>query len=61
MVILIGGVGYTGKTLMAQRLLERYSYPYLSADHLKMGLCRANMGCGFTPLDNELMKKRQHI
>ena len=52
MVILIGGVGYAGKTLMAQQLLEKYKYPYLSIDHLKMGLYRANIGCGFTPLDS---------
>ena len=52
MVILIGGVGYAGKTLMAQQLLEKYKYPYLSIDHLKMGLYRANIGCGFTPYDS---------
>jgi len=52
MVILIGGVGYAGKTFMAQRLLEKYKYPYLSIDHLKMGLYRADIGCGFTPTDS---------
>ena len=52
MVILIGGVSHAGKTLMAQQLLEKYKYPYLSIDHLKMGLYRANIGCGFTPLDS---------
>jgi putative acetyltransferase len=51
-VILIGGVGYAGKTFMAQKLLEKYKYPYLSMDHLKMGLYRADMGCGFTPEDS---------
>ena len=49
MIILIGGVGYSGKTLMAQRLLEKYKYPYLSMDHLKMGLYLADIECGFTP------------
>ena len=53
MIILIGAVSCTGKTLMAQRLLERYHIPYLSLDHLKMGLYRANMGCGFTPTDSD--------
>lgn len=53
MIILIGAVSCTGKTLMAQRLLERYKVPYLSIDHLKMGLYRANMGCGFTPTDSD--------
>jgi len=52
MVILIGGVGYAGKTYMAQQLLEKYKYPYLSIDHLKMGLYRADIGCGFTPTDD---------
>ena len=40
MIILITGASHTGKTLLAQRLLERYQYPYLSIDHLKMGLIR---------------------
>lgn len=52
MIILISGVGSTGKTLMAQKLLERYHIPYLSIDHLKMGLYRGDKHCGFTPLDN---------
>ena len=40
MVILIGGVTRTGKTLMAQKLMEKYGYPYMSVDHIKMGLYR---------------------
>ena len=42
MVILIAGASYVGKTLLAQKLLEKYKYPYLSMDHLKMGLIRSN-------------------
>ncbi|MCI8389046.1 MAG: ATP-binding protein [Clostridiales bacterium] len=42
MVILIAGASHTGKTALAQRLLEKYKYPYLSIDHLKMGLIRSN-------------------
>ena len=38
MIILIAGDTHTGKTLLAQRLLEKYQYPYLSLAHLKMGL-----------------------
>lgn len=49
MVVLIAGASHTGKTLCAQRLLERYGYPYLSIDHLKMGLIRS----GQTPLTPE--------
>lgn len=41
MVVLIGGASHTGKTALAQRLLEKYRYPYLSNDHLKMGLIRS--------------------
>ena len=41
MIILITGASHTGKTLLAQRLLEKYRYPYLSIDHLKMGLIRS--------------------
>ena len=41
MVILITGASHTGKTVLAQKLLEKYKYPYLSIDHLKMGLIRS--------------------
>ena len=41
MILLITGASHTGKTALAQKLLERYHYPYLSIDHLKMGLIRA--------------------
>lgn len=41
MVVLIAGASHTGKTVLAQRLLERYQYPCLSIDHLKMGLIRS--------------------
>ena len=40
MIILIGGESHTGKTLLAQKLMEKYKVPYLSMDHLKMGLYR---------------------
>ncbi len=41
MIILIAGASHTGKTALAQRLLGKYGYPYLSIDHLKMGLIRS--------------------
>ena len=55
MVILITGASHVGKTLCAQKLLEKYSYPYLSIDHLKMGLIRSG-NTDLTPFseDNEL-------
>ena len=51
MIILIGGASHTGKTVLAQRLLEKYSYPYLSIDHLKMGLIRSGQ-TDLTPMDD---------
>lgn len=51
MIILIAGASHTGKTLLAQRLLERYHYPYLSIDHLKMGLIRSG-NTDLTPMDD---------
>ena len=55
MIILITGASHTGKTALAQRLLERYKYPYLSLDHLKMGLIRS-ANTDLTPMspDEEL-------
>lgn len=41
MIILIAGASHTGKTKLAQELLEKYKYPYLSIDHLKMGMIRS--------------------
>ena len=57
MVILITGASHTGKTLLAQKLLEKYKYPYLSIDHLKMGLIRSGQ-TDLTPMseDAELTK-----
>ncbi|MBR5085806.1 MAG: AAA family ATPase [Muribaculaceae bacterium] len=52
MVILITGASHTGKTLLAQRMLEEYNYPYLSIDHLKMGLIRSG-NTDLTPQDDE--------
>lgn len=52
MIILITGASHTGKTALAQRLLERYGYPYLSIDHLKMGLIRSG-NTMLTPVSDE--------
>lgn len=52
MIILIAGASHTGKTLLAQRLLEKYYYPYLSIDHLKMGLIRSRQTT-LTPMDDD--------
>ena len=54
MIILITGASHTGKTLLAQRMLEKFKYPYLSIDHLKMGLIRSG-NTNLTPLDDEAL------
>ncbi len=51
MIILITGPTHVGKTALAQRMLERYGYPYLSVDHLKMGLIRSGQ-TALTPEDD---------
>ena len=52
MIILIAGASHAGKTLLAQRLLEKCHYPYLSIDHLKMGLIRSG-NTVLTPMDDD--------
>jgi 2-phosphoglycerate kinase len=52
MIILLTGASHTGKTALAQKLLEKYKYPYLSIDHLKMGLIRSG-NTKLTPMSND--------
>ena len=52
MIILITGASHTGKTKLAQQLLEKYKFPYLSIDHLKMGLIRSG-NTNLTPLSED--------
>lgn len=52
MIILIAGDTHTGKTVLAQRLLEKYGFPYLSIDHLKMGLIRSGR-CKLSATDED--------
>lgn len=52
MIILITGASHTGKTALAQKLLEKYKYPYLSIDHLKMGLIRSG-NTKLTPMSDD--------
>lgn len=52
MIIIISGASHVGKTALAQKLLEKYHYPYLSLDHLKMGLIRSRVTT-LTPSDDE--------
>lgn len=52
MIILLTGTSHVGKTALAQNLLETYHYPYLSIDHLKMGLIRSGH-TNLTPMSDD--------
>ena len=52
MIVLICGASHSGKTALAQRLLEKYQFPYLSIDHLKMGLIRSQ-NTTLTPMSED--------
>lgn len=52
MIVLITGASHTGKTALAQRMLEKYQYSYLPIDHLKMGLIRSQ-NTKLTPMSDE--------
>ena len=52
MIVIITGASHTGKTVLAQRMLEKYKYPYVSVDHLKMGLIRSG-NTKLTPEDDD--------
>lgn len=52
MIIIITGASHTGKTVLAQRMLEKYKYPYVSIDHIKMGLIRSG-NTDLTPEDDD--------
>lgn len=54
MIILIAGSTHTGKTLLSQTLIEKYHYPSMSLDHLKMGLIRSGL-TNLTPDDDDKM------
>ena len=52
MIIIITGASHTGKTVLAQRMLSEYQMPYLSIDHIKMGLIRSG-NTSLTPMDDD--------
>lgn len=54
LIVIITGASHTGKTNLAQRLLEKYHYPYVSQDHIKMGLIRSG-NTTLTPDDDDKM------
>lgn len=54
MILLIGGSSHTGKTALAQRMIEKYHFSCFSLDHLKMGLIRSGKTT-LTPEDDDKM------
>ncbi len=54
MITLITGASHTGKTYLAQKMLEKYHYPYFTIDHLKMGLIRSGY-TALTPKDDDAL------
>lgn len=52
MIIFITGASHTGKTNLAQKMMEKYNFPYICQDHIKMGLIRSNY-TDLTPEDDD--------
>lgn len=52
MIFLLSGASHTGKTTIAQKLMEETNISFLSIDHLKMGLIRSGY-TSFTPEDDQ--------
>jgi len=49
MIVVIGGTSCVGKTVLAHEIMKMHALPYLSIDHLMMGIYRSNKNCGYTP------------
>ena len=54
MIVIITGASHTGKTLLSQKMMEKYKYPYFCIDHLKMGLIRSGIAVLTTYDDDKL-------
>lgn len=52
MVLLIGGTGCSGKTKLANTLMKKFGFPYISIDHIMMGIYRSNKNCGYNPMSD---------
>lgn len=51
MITIITGASHTGKTALAHRLMVKTQTPYLSIDHIKMGLIRTGI-CPISVLED---------
>lgn len=56
MIYLIGGASHTGKTNLAQKLMVKYQIPYVSMDHVKMGIVRAGLVPNYVEEDDKMQE-----
>ena len=56
MIYLIGGPSHTGKTNLAQKLMVKYKIPYISMDHIKMGLVRTGLLPNYVEEDEKMLQ-----
>lgn len=56
MVYLISGASHTGKTNLAQKLMVKYQIPYISMDHVKMGIVRAGLVPNYVEQDDKMQE-----
>ena len=56
MIYLIGGASHTGKTNLAQKLMVKYQIPYVSMDHVKMGLVRSGLVPNYVEQDDKMLE-----
>lgn len=56
MIYLIGGASHTGKTNLAQKLMVKYKIPYISMDHIKMGLVRTGLLPNYVEEDEKMLQ-----
>ena len=56
MIYIISGPSHTGKTNLAQKMMVKYQIPYLSMDHVKMGIVRAGLVPDYVEQDDKMLK-----
>jgi len=56
MIYLISGASHTGKTNLAQKLMVKYQIPYISMDHVKMGLVRSGLVPNYVEQDDKIQE-----
>lgn len=56
MIYIISGPSHTGKTNLAQKLMVKYQIPYISMDHVKMGIVRAGLVPNYVEEDEKMQE-----